>query len=166
MRFEEVVDFPGEREAYMVVRSKIGLSEEEYLKLSYIERKEMAQAYRVAKKLGLEQLDTLRNGYSSTTMFDKNGNYDLAEATMLIKSKLGVLSLARTKFGLKDSMEEFILKGDSKTSLIGKKVAEAFAGEVDSVVPHLQYLVKQIVVADTEAEPTNNRVIINRFNFE
>lgn len=142
MRFEEVVDFPRERDAYMIVRKKLGLSEEEYLKLSYIERRELAKAYRLAKKLGLEKQSTLHKGYMDTSMFDEKGNYDLAEAIMIVKSKLAVLSVAKTKLGLADSDEDFILKGDKETKKVAQKIINVMNKDVSGLAEHLQPLIQ------------------------
>lgn len=152
MRFEDVVDFPGEREAYMIVRNELGLSEEDYLKLSYIERKELAEAYRVAKNLGIEQQEKLYDGYIDTAMFDSDGAYDLTSATMIIKEKAGILSLARTRLGLKDTIEEFVLKGDKETNEILKKVRDAYSSDYDKVVEHLRPLVEPVVNKENKFE--------------
>ena len=126
MKFEDVVDFPNETEAYMIVREEMGLTEDEYLKLTWVERKELATAYRIAKKLGIEQNTILQELYANTKMFDENGVYDLSAATIIVKEKAGILSVARTKLGLTDTIEEFVLRGEVET----KKVAE----EVNSYV--------------------------------
>ena len=160
MRFEDVVDFPGEREAYMIVRNELGLSEEDYLKLSYIERKELAEAYRVAKNLGINHQEKLRDGYIDTGMFNSVGVYDLAVATMIIKEKAGILSLARTRLGLKDSIEEFVLKGDRETNKILEKVREAYATDYDKVVEHLRPLVKPVDINTSNDDKT----VVNKEN--
>ncbi|MDD5888567.1 MAG: hypothetical protein PUC82_03660 [bacterium] len=159
MKFENVVAFPEEMEAYMIVRNKLGLTEEEYLGLSLIERRELAVAYRTAKRLGLMNLDELRDGYKDTAMFDEDGAFDLASATMIIKTKLGVLSLAKTKLGIKDSMDDFILKGDKETSSIAEKVREAYAVSDCRVVPHLSYLVEE------ESNTNIFSAVNNKFEF-
>lgn len=141
MRFEEVVDFPNEREAYMIVKGKLGLSEDEYLGMSLIERRELALAYRVAKKLGMEHQDALLEGYGDTKMFDENGIYDLAEATMIIKEKALILSLAKTKLGLADSIEEFVLKGNHETNLVASKLSRLVGKDKDNLVEHIRPLI-------------------------
>lgn len=159
MRFEEVVDFPEEREAYMVVREILGLSEEEYLKLSYIERKELAEAYRVAKKIGIEQQGLLQTLYGNTNMFDDNGIFDLAKATMIVKEKAGILSIARTKLGLKDSIEEFVLKGDSETNKVAIEVKKIVGDNLEGIAEHLRPVL-DFSVCDGE------RATDTRFEFE
>lgn len=142
MRFEEVVDFPNEREAYMIVKGKLGLSEKEYLNMSFVERRELSLAYRIAKKLGMEEQDTLFKGYKDTSMFDNNGIYDLAEATLIIKNKALILSLAKTKLGLKDSIVDFVLKGDHETNLIASKLARLIGKDKDGLVEHIRPLME------------------------
>ncbi len=142
MRFEEVVDFPNEREAYMIVKGKLGLSEKEYLNMSFVERRELSLAYRIAKKLGMEEQDTLFNGYKNTSMFDNNGIYDLAEATLIIKNKALILSLAKTKLGLKDSIVDFVLKGDHETNLIASKLARLVGKDKNHLVEHIRPLME------------------------
>lgn len=140
MKFEDVVDFPNEMEAYMIVREKLGLSEEEYLKLSWIERKELATAYRIAKKLGVEKNDLLQKLYAETNMFDNNGIYDLANATLIIKKKAGILSIAKTKLGFTDTIEEFVLKGDKETKKVLQALKEVIGDDVESITEHLRVL--------------------------
>ncbi len=151
MKFKEVVNFPYERDAYMVVKKKLGLSEEEYLKLSYIERHEIAQAYCLAKKLGLERLEDLREGYRDTSMFDAKGNFDLAEAVMIVKSKLAVLSVAKTKLGFTDTADEFVLKGDKETRRVAKKIIDVMNKDLSSLVKHIQVLIQSEGTIDTES---------------
>lgn len=150
MRFEEVVDFPYERDAYMVVKKKLNLNEEEYLGLSYIERREFANAYRIAKKLGLEEQELLRQGYGDTSMFDENGNYDLAEALMIIKAKAALLSVARGRLGIKDSIEDFVLKGDSETKNIAKQIVESLHGDLSGLADHIRPLIQAESVTDSD----------------
>ena len=154
MKFEDVVDFPEERDAYMLIRNKLGYSEEEYLKLSYIERRELSLAYRTAKRLGLEQMNKLYDGYRDTNMFSSDGTYDLGTATLIIKEKIAILSLAKTKLKVTDSIDDFILKGNEETNKVWNKVREAYASEYRSVVPHRQYLVK----------PVDKQQVQNKFN--
>lgn len=142
MRFEEVVDFPYERDAYMFVKGKLNLSEEEYLALSYIERREFANAYKVAKKLGLEKQELLRQKYSDTSMFDKNGNYDLGEAVMIIKAKAAVLSVASKRLGIKDSIYDFVLKGDNETRKVARQVMEWLHGDLSGLLDHIRPLIE------------------------
>ncbi len=161
MRFEEVVDFPNEREAYMIVRDVLGLSEEEYLKLSWIERKELAEAYRIAKRLGVERQDTLQELYGDTHMFD-DGIYNLAAATMIIKEKAGILSIARTKLGLEDSIEKFVLKGNDETNKIAIEVRKAVGDNLDEIVEHLRALLFSIDGDNLVEE----KISSSRFEFE
>lgn len=167
MKFENVLDFPQEREAYMIVRKKLNLTEEEYLKLTFIERKELAQAYRAAKELGLHHQEELKKGYPGTGMFDKNGAYNLAEAVIIVKKKAGILSIAKTKFKLKDSIKEFVLKGDKETNIIAKKVADAYVEELSSIVPHLRPLILEYASNDDGLMTLGGeRKVSNRFEFE
>ena len=140
MKFEDVVDFPNEMEAYMIVREKLGLSEEEYLKLSWIERKELATAYRVAKKLGVEKNALLQELYADTKMFDANGIFDLATATLIVKEKAGILSIAKTKLGFTDTIEEFVLKGNIETNKVLQELKKLIGDDVESITEHLRVL--------------------------
>ena len=140
MRFEEVVSFPKEMEAFMLIHNKLGLTETEYLKLSLIERREIALAYRVAKKLGLKNQKELYEGYSHTLMFDSNGGYDLSEATMIIKDKLGIHSIAKKVLEITDSMEEFILKGDSYTNSVALDVVKGLGSDKENIIEHIKKL--------------------------
>lgn len=144
MKFEDVVDFPNETEAYMIVRDALGVSEEEYLKLSWIERKELATAYRVAKKLGVEKNQLLQELYAGTKMFDDNGVYDLSAATLIIKDKAGILSIARTKLGFTDTIEEFVLKGEKETNDVLKELKKVIGDDVESITEHLRPLFNKI----------------------
>ena len=159
MKFEDVVDFPNETEAYMIVRDELGITEEEYLKVTWIERKELATAYRIAKKLGVEQNALLQELYADTRMFDENGVYDLSAATIIVKEKAGILSVAKTKLSLTDTIEEFVLRGDVETKKIAAEVRKILGDNLDDIVEHLRNLfIDYDNVQDTTAD--------NKFNFE
>lgn len=162
MKFEEVVDFPNETEAYMIVREKLGFTEEEYLKLSWIERKELATAYRVAKKLGVEKQNILQELYGNTKMFNENGIYDLTCATLIIKEKAGILSIAKTKLGLDESIEDFVLRGDEETKKIACEVRKAVGNNLDDIVEHLRNLLLDF----DGVENVNDTTTASRFEFE
>ena len=159
MKFEDVVDFPNETEAYMIVRDELGLTEEEYLSLTWIERKELATAYRIAKKLGVEQNALLQELYADTRMFDENGVYDLSAATIIVKEKAGILSVAKTKLGLTDTIEEFVLRGDIETKKIAADVRKVLGDNLDDIVEHLRNL---FIDYDNVQETTTD----SKFNFE
>ena len=159
MKFEDVVDFPNETEAYMIVREEMGLSEEEYLQLTWIERKELATAYRIAKKLGVEQNALLQELYAGTKMFDNNGIYDLSAATIIVKEKAGILSIARSKLGLTDTIEEFVLRGEVETKKVAAEIKKVLGNNLDDIVEHLRNL---FIDYDNVQESTTD----NKFNFE
>ena len=159
MKFEDVVDFPNETEAYMIVREEMGLTEDEYLKLTWVERKELATAYRIAKKLGIEQNTILQELYANTKMFDENGVYDLSAATIIVKEKAGILSVARTKLGLTDTIEEFVLRGEVETKKVAEEVKKVLGNNLDDIVEHLRNL---FIDYDNVQETT----VDNKFNFE
>lgn len=159
MKFEDVVDFPNETEAYMIVREEMGLTEDEYLKLTWVERKELATAYRIAKKLGIEQNTILQELYANTKMFDENGVYDLSAATIIVKEKAGILSVARTKLGLTDTIEEFVLRGEVETKKVAEEVKKVLGNNLDDIVEHLRNL---FIDYDNVHETT----VDNKFNFE
>lgn len=151
MKFKEVVDFPYERDAYMIAKKQLGLSEEEYLNLSYIERRELSHAYRIAKKLGLERLEDLREGYHDTSMFDEKGIFDLPEAIMIVKSKLAILSVAKAKLGLTEDPETFILKGDKETKNVARKIITVMNKDLSSLAEHIQLLIQKEAPVNTES---------------
>ena len=124
MKFEEIFEFPYEREAFIFLKDKLNLTEEEYLKKGFIERRELTNAYKIAKKLGVSNNKELKKLYKDTNMFNKDGIYDLGEATLIIYDANLLLNYGKKKLSLNDTIDEFILRGNDEISNIGYRLNE------------------------------------------
>lgn len=124
MKFDEVFEFPGEREAFLFIKDRLNISEEDYLKKTFIERRELTNAYKVAKKLGVSNNIQLKQLYSDTNMFNEDGTYDLGEATLIVYEKNLLWNYGKKKLNLNDSLEEFILRGNDEVSNIALRLSE------------------------------------------
>ena len=100
-----------EKDVYNVLKDKLNITEEEFLLLSSFERNDWVESYKVAKLLFENKYDEFYEGYKDTNVF-KNGEFDIVEATEMIRQKKNILDDLDEHMNFHGSLPQFILLGE------------------------------------------------------
>ena len=103
-----------EKDVYHIIKNRINCSEEDFLKLSSVEKAEWEEACRLAIILFDNKPEQLYEVYGSTEMY-VNGKFDLAAAAEIIRKKKKIYDVVDDYISKPSSLTEFVLLGDSKT---------------------------------------------------
>lgn len=126
-----------EKQTYLAIKERIGMSEEEFMNLPYNERKEWIDACRLALVLVESNEKQLHEGYCFTDMYNSVGKFDLGAATEIVRNKKRLLDVIEKNSEIDLTPAQFILMGDVNTynmaSDVMKKVNLETAQEVVGV---------------------------------
>ena len=101
-----------EKDIYNVLKDKLNLTEEEFALLPVSERNDWVEAYKLARLLYENRKDELYEGYKDTDVF-KNGEFDLVEATEMIRQKKNIFIDLEKEMNFNGSLPQFILLGEN-----------------------------------------------------
>lgn len=101
-----------EKDAYNVLKDKLNMTEEEFALLPVSERNDWVEACKLAKLLYENRKDELYEGYKDTDVF-KNGEFDLVEATEMIRQKKNIFIDLEKVMNFNGSLPQFILLGEN-----------------------------------------------------
>lgn len=107
-----------EKDVYTIIKNKVDFSEDEFLGFPSNEKNDWIEACRLAAILYENKKVELYNGYRSTNLFDDNGNIDLAECVILVKSKKKLYDVISNDPNRPGTLVEFVLLGEVGTSQI------------------------------------------------
>ena len=100
-----------EKEVYSLLKDKLNITEEEFALLSSFEKNDWVESCKLAKLLYENKYNEFYDGYKDTDIF-KNGEFDLAEATEMIRQKKNILDDLDDHMNFHGSLPQFILLGD------------------------------------------------------
>ena len=101
-----------EKDIYNVLKDKLNMTEEEFALLPVSERNDWVEACKLAKLLYENRKDELYEGYKDTDVF-KNGEFDLVEATEMIRQKKNIFIDLEKEMNFNGSLPQFILLGEN-----------------------------------------------------
>ncbi len=101
-----------EKDIYNVLKDKLNITEEEFALLPVSERNDWVEACKLARLLYENRKDELYEGYKDTDVF-KNGEFDLVEATELIRQKKNIFIDLEKSMNFNGSLPQFILLGEN-----------------------------------------------------
>ena len=101
-----------EKDVYNVLKDKLNMTEEEFALLPVSERNDWVEACNLAKLLYENRKDELYEGYKDTDVF-KNGEFDLVEATEMIRQKKNIFIDLEKVMNFNGSLPQFILLGEN-----------------------------------------------------
>ena len=101
-----------EKDVYNVLKEKLDISEEEFSLLSSSERNDWVESCKLARLLYENRYDELYEGYKDTDVF-KDGEFDLVEATEMIRQKKNILNNLEDHMNFNGSLPQFILLGEN-----------------------------------------------------
>lgn len=101
-----------EKDVYNVLKDKLNMTEEEFALLPVSERNDWVEACKLAKLLYENRKDELYEGYKDTDVF-KNGEFDLVEATEMIRQKKNIFIDLEKDMNFNGSLPQFILLGEN-----------------------------------------------------
>lgn len=101
-----------EKDVYNVLKDKLNMTEEEFALLPVSERNDWVEACKLAKLLYENRKDELYEGYKDTDVF-KNGEFDLVEATEMIRQKKNIFIDLEKVMNFNGSLPQFILLGEN-----------------------------------------------------
>ena len=101
-----------EKDVYNVLKDKLNMTEEEFALLPVSERNDWVEACKLAKLLYENRKDELYEGYKDTDVF-KNGEFDLVEATEMIRQKKNIFIDLEKEMNFNGSLPQFILLGEN-----------------------------------------------------
>lgn len=106
------------KDVYEIICGKVDFTEEEFFSLSDKEKNDWIEACRLAAILYENKKVELYNGYRSTKLIDDDGNIDLAECVILVKSKKKLYDVISNDPNRPGTLVEFVLLGEVGTSEI------------------------------------------------
>ena len=106
------------KDVYEIICGKVDFTEEEFFSLADKEKNDWIEACRLAAILYENKKVELYNGYRSTKLIDDNGNIDLAECVILVKSKKKLYDVISNDPNRPGTLVEFVLLGEVGTSEI------------------------------------------------
>ena len=101
-----------EKDVYNVLKDKLNITEEQFGLLSSFERNDWVEACKLARLLYEKRYDELYEGYKDTDVF-KNGEFDLVEATEMIRQKKNIFIDLEKSMNFNGSLPQFILLGEN-----------------------------------------------------
>lgn len=101
-----------EKDIYNVLKDKLNMTEEEFGLLPVSERNDWVEACKLAKLLYENRKDELYEGYKDTDIY-KNGEFDLVEATEMIRQKKNIFIDLEKDMNFNGSLPQFILLGEN-----------------------------------------------------
>jgi len=101
-----------EKDIYNVLKDKLNITEEEFALLPVSERNDWVEACKLARLLYENRKDELYEGYKDTDVF-KNGEFDLVEATEMIRQKKNIFIDLEKSMNFNGSLPQFILLGEN-----------------------------------------------------
>lgn len=101
-----------EKDIYNVLKDKLNMTEEEFALLPVSERNDWVEACKLARLLYENRKDELYEGYKDTDVF-KNGEFDLVEATEMIRQKKNIFIDLEKEMNFNGSLPQFILLGEN-----------------------------------------------------
>ena len=101
-----------EKDVYNVLKEKLNMTEEEFGLLPVSERNDLVEACKLARLLYENRKDELYEGYKDTDVF-KNGEFDLVEATEMIRQKKNIFIDLEKEMNFNGSLPQFILLGEN-----------------------------------------------------
>lgn len=101
-----------EKDIYNVLKDKLNITEEEFALLPVSERNDWVEACKLARLLYENRKDELYEGYKDTDVF-KNGEFDLVEATEMIRQKKNIFIDLEKEMNFNGSLPQFILLGEN-----------------------------------------------------
>ena len=101
-----------EKDVYNVLKDKLNMTEEEFALLPVGERNDWVEACKLAKLLYENRKDELYEGYKDTDVF-KDGEFDLVEATEMIRQKKNIFIDLEKDMNFNGSLPQFILLGEN-----------------------------------------------------
>lgn len=104
-----------EKQTYRVIKDRIGISEEEFFKLSTDEIREWVDACRLALLLEETNNEKLLDGYKDTEMYSANGTFNLAAATEIVRNKKRALDVVERGTSIDLTPAQFILMGEEES---------------------------------------------------
>lgn len=104
-----------EKQTYGVIKDRVGLSEEEFMKLSANERNEWVDACRLTLLLWDTKKEELHEGYQTTDMYTDDGTFDLGAAVEIVRNKKRALDVVEKYTDIDLTPAQFVLMGDVGT---------------------------------------------------
>lgn len=101
-----------EKDIYNVLKDKLNITEEEFALLPVSERNDWVEACKLARLLYENRKDELYEGYKDTDVF-KSGEFDLVEATEMIRQKKNIFIDLEKSMNFNGSLPQFILLGEN-----------------------------------------------------
>jgi hypothetical protein len=101
-----------EKDIYNVLKDRLNITEEEFALLPVSERNDWVEACKLARLLYENRKDELYEGYKDTDVF-KNGEFDLVEATEMIRQKKNIFIDLEKSMNFNGSLPQFILLGEN-----------------------------------------------------
>ena len=101
-----------EKDIYNVLKDKLNITEEEFALLPVSERNDWVEACKLARLLYENRKDELYEGYKDTDVF-KNGEFELVEATEMIRQKKNIFIDLEKEMNFNGSLPQFILLGEN-----------------------------------------------------
>ena len=101
-----------EKDIYNVLKDKLNITEEEFALLPVSERNDWVEACKLSRLLYENRKDELYEGYKDTDVF-KNGEFDLVEATEMIRQKKNIFIDLEKSMNFNGSLPQFILLGEN-----------------------------------------------------
>ena len=106
-----------EKNVYNVLKEKLNMTEEEFGLLPVSERNDWVESYKVAKLLFENKYDEFYEGYKDTDVF-KNGEFDIVEATEMIRQKKNIFIDLEEHMNFNGSLPQFILLGENNNFIL------------------------------------------------
>ena len=106
-----------EKDIYNVLKEKLNMTEEEFGLLPVSERNDWVEACKLARLLYENRYDELYEGYKNTDVF-KDGEFDLVEATEMIRQKKNIFIDLEEHMNFNGSLPQFILLGENNNFIL------------------------------------------------
>ena len=106
-----------EKDVYNVLKEKLNMTEEEFGLLPVSERNDWVEACKLARLLYENRYDELYEGYKDTDVF-KDGEFDLVEATEMIRQKKNIFIDLEEHMNFNGSLPQFILLGENNNFIL------------------------------------------------
>ena len=106
-----------EKDVYNVLKEKLNMTEEEFGLLPVSERNDWVEACKLARLLYENRYDELYEGYKNTDVF-KDGEFDLVEATEMIRQKKNIFIDLEEHMNFNGSLPQFILLGENNNFIL------------------------------------------------
>ena len=106
-----------EKDVYNVLKDKLNMTEEEFGLLPVSERNDWVEACKLARLLYENRYDELYEGYKDTDVF-KDGEFDLVEATEMIRQKKNIFIDLEEHMNFNGSLPQFILLGENNNFIL------------------------------------------------